>query len=87
MPKREVTKTRRNYNNNFGEKPECYFCKLKEEPDFKDPLKLRRFISDRGKIVPKSKTGTCSKHQRKVTVELKRARYLALVPYTERHAI
>ena len=88
MPKKELTnKTRRSRSRDIAQKQECYFCKLKEQPDFKEALKLRRFISDRGNIIAKSRTGTCSSHQRKVTQELKKARFLALVPYTERHAI
>ena len=44
--------------------------------------RLRRFISDRGMIEPRRKTGTCAKHQRSVTVAIKRARYIALLPFT-----
>jgi small subunit ribosomal protein S18 len=50
--------------------------------DYKDPMKLRRYISDRGKIDPRRKTGTCAKHQRRLTIAIKRARHLALLPYT-----
>jgi small subunit ribosomal protein S18 len=54
--------------------------------DYKDPIKLRRYISDRGKIDPRRKTGTCARHQRRLTVAIKRARHLALLPYTADHA-
>lgn len=53
--------------------------------DYKDAGRLRRFVSDRGKIEPRRKTGTCARHQRKLTDALKRARYLALLPYTAEH--
>jgi small subunit ribosomal protein S18 len=54
--------------------------------DYKDPTKLRRYVSDRGKIDPRRKTGTCARHQRRLTVAIKRARHLALLPYTADHA-
>ncbi len=50
--------------------------------DYKDVAKLRRFISERGKILPRRVTGTCARHQRELTVAIKRARHLALLPYT-----
>jgi small subunit ribosomal protein S18 len=65
----------------------CAFCVDKiDRVDYKDPMKLRRYISDRGKIDPRRKTGTCAKHQRRLTVAIKRARHLALLPYTADHA-
>ena len=64
----------------------CVFCVEKiKEIDFKDTARLRRFISDRGKIEPRRKTGTCAKHQRRLSVALKRARFMALLPYTGEH--
>ena len=64
----------------------CLFCSGRiETVDYKDPAKLRQFISDRGKIEPRRKTGTCAKHQRTLTVAIKRARYLALLPYVSAH--
>jgi small subunit ribosomal protein S18 len=53
--------------------------------DYKDPGRLRRFVSDRGKIEARRKTGTCAKHQRALTIALKRARHLALLPFTAQH--
>ncbi len=53
--------------------------------DYKDVGKLRRYLSDRGKIEPRRKTGTCAKHQRRLTMALKRARHIALLPYTAEH--
>lgn len=64
----------------------CAFCVDKVEViDYKDPNRLRRYLSDRGKMEPRRKTGTCAKHQRHLTVALKRARHLALLPYTAEH--
>lgn len=60
----------------------CAFCADKvEEIDYKDVAKLRRYLSERAKIVPRRVTGTCAKHQRQLTTAIKRARHLALLPY------
>lgn len=64
----------------------CAFCVDKNESiGYKDPTKLRRFISDRGKIEPRRTTGTCAKHQRTLAIAIKRARHLALLPYVAEH--
>jgi len=64
----------------------CSFCADKIEAiDYKDPAKLRRYISASGKIVSRRRTGTCAKHQRVLTVAIKRARHLALLPYVSAH--
>ena len=61
----------------------CAFCQDKEkEIDYKDVQTLKRFISDRGKILPRRITGSCAKHQRKITQEIKRARQIAPLPYS-----
>ena len=61
----------------------CQFCADKAETiDYKDVEKLRKYITDRGKILPKRITGTCAMHQRQVTKAIKRARIVALLPYT-----
>jgi len=61
----------------------CAFCVDKIEAiDYKDISRLRRFVSERAKILPRRVTGTCARHQRELTVAIKRARYLALIPYT-----
>jgi len=61
----------------------CVFCADKNETiGYKDAMKLRRFISDRGKILPRRATGNCAKHQREVTVAIKRAREIALLPFS-----
>ena len=62
----------------------CYCCAEKIDMfDYRDLLRLNRFITDRGKIVPKRNSGACAKHQRMVAATIKRARYMALVPFTE----
>ena len=60
----------------------CAFCADKIEMiDYKDVPRLRRYLSERGKIVPRRVTGTCARHQRQLTIAIKRARHLALLPY------
>ena len=60
----------------------CAFCVDKvEEIDYKDVQKLRKFTSDRAKILPRRVTGTCARHQRELTTAIKRARQVALLPY------
>ena len=64
----------------------CSFCVNKVHSiDYKDISQLRRFISDRGRMEPRRKTGVCAKHQRALSVALKRARHIALLPYTPEH--
>ena len=66
-----------------GRKKVCAFCVDKVESiDYKDVAKLRRFISARAKILPRRVTGTCARHQRERTVAIKRARHLALLPFS-----
>lgn len=60
----------------------CPFCKAKTEPDYKEVEALAKYLNDRAKIQGKSKTGICSKHQRRISLAVKRARHLALLPYT-----
>ncbi|HZQ29596.1 MAG TPA: 30S ribosomal protein S18 [Patescibacteria group bacterium] len=62
----------------------CYFCESKKEPSFFDPTELSRFLSERGKIVPRSRSGLCTKHQKKITMAVKHARHLALLPFLSR---
>ena len=64
----------------------CAFCVDKiDEIDYKDPSKLRPYVSDRGKIEPRRRTGVCARHQRTLAVAIKRARHLALLPYVPEH--
>ena len=59
----------------------CVFCGKDNTIDYKDINKLTRYISERGKILPRRITGNCAKHQRALTVAIKRARHIALMPY------
>jgi small subunit ribosomal protein S18 len=64
----------------------CFFCRDKiKNIDYKDPALLRPYISDRGKIAPRRKSGACAKHQRALALAIKRARHLALLPYVSAH--
>lgn len=66
-----------------GKKKVCNFCVDKvEQIDYKQGDKLRRFITERGKILPRRISGNCAKHQRQLTTAIKRARQMALLPYT-----
>jgi len=61
----------------------CVFCADKNKDiDYKDVNMLKRYISERGKILPRRITGNCAKHQRALTVSIKRSRHIALMPYT-----
>jgi len=61
----------------------CRFCLEKIEGiDYKDVERVRRYVTDRGKIVPRRITGTCAHHQRSLTTAIKRARYMAILPFT-----
>ena len=61
----------------------CAFCSEKAEKiDYKDVAKLRKFVTERGKILPRRISGTCAKHQRQLTIAVKRARNIALLPFT-----
>lgn len=66
-----------------GRRKVCSFCVDKVGTiDYKDVPRLRKFISDRSKILPRRVTGTCAAHQRELTTAIKRARHVALLPYT-----
>ena len=66
----------------MSRKKVCVFCADKVESiDYKDVNKLRKYITEKGKIVSRRQTGTCAKHQREVTTAIKRARNMALLPY------
>jgi len=66
-----------------GRKKVCSFCVDKAEAvDYKDVNKLRRYVTERGKILPRRISGNCAHHQRQLTAAIKRARIVALMPYT-----
>ena len=61
----------------------CQFCVDKvEHIDYKDLARLRRFVTERGKILPRRMSGNCAKHQRQLSIAIKRARHVALLPYS-----
>ncbi|MEA3475855.1 MAG: 30S ribosomal protein S18 [Candidatus Cloacimonadota bacterium] len=81
-PSKKPTKFKRN---KFFKKRFCRFCTNPDwEIDYKNTAILKKFIIESGKIRPRRISGTCSKHQRKLTREIKRARQMALIPYVER---
>jgi len=61
----------------------CLFCGKDKVIDYKDANTLRKFVSERGKILPRRITGSCAKHQRAITVAVKRARHVAIMPYVQ----
>ncbi len=79
----QAQKPFRQQNNLRKKKKVCQFCADKlDSIDYKDTLKLRKYISERAKILPRRITGTCAKHQRQLAVAIKRARVMALLSYT-----
>lgn len=77
---KKVVKSEARTENTAPVKKKCAGCK--NEPRYWDAMTLRRSLSDRGRIYPRTRTGCCAKHQRKLTREVKRARHLALLPFT-----
>ncbi|MCR4610639.1 MAG: 30S ribosomal protein S18 [Lachnospiraceae bacterium] len=80
------------YNRNDGggrrrqihrRKKVCVFCGKDNTINYKDTATLKKYISERGKILPRRITGNCAKHQRALTVAIKRARHVALMPYVQ----
>ena len=70
------------FRQNHRRKKVCIFCQDKvNDIDYKDTAKLRKFISERAKILPRRVSGNCALHQRQLTVAIKRARQMALLPY------
>jgi len=71
----------------FGRRKVCRFCAEKSlKVDFKDANTLKYYVTERGKIIPRRISGNCAKHQRQVAVAIKRARMVALLPYTVLHS-
>ena len=79
----EKEKTERPFRARKAKKKVCQFCVDKvADIDYKDVAKLRRYVSERAKILPRRITGTCAKHQRQLTISVKRARQIALLPFS-----
>jgi small subunit ribosomal protein S18 len=77
-----MRKTTNNSNQRDNTPKSCFFCADNiEVVDYKDVILLRKFINTAGKILPRKKTGTCSKHQRLVSKSIKQARILSLLPF------
>ena len=85
---------RNNRNNNMDDdfnpkfrnirKKVCVLCSDKNfELDYKNPEQLKKFINEKGKILPRRATGACAKHQREITTAVKRARHIAIIPYAQ----
>jgi small subunit ribosomal protein S18 len=74
-------KTGRGKGKVFFKKKVCRFCTQKLKIDYKDADMLRKFITERGKILPRRITGTCAKHQRALALAIKRARIIAILPF------
>lgn len=62
----------------------CPFCKADKNPDYKDTESLNKYLTERGKIVSKARTGLCAKHQRKISLSIKQARFIGLMPFIVR---
>ena len=79
----EKEKNERPFRARKAKKKVCQFCVDKvTDIDYKDVAKLRRYVSERAKILPRRITGTCAKHQRQLTIAIKRARHVALLPFS-----
>jgi len=79
MAKKEIKKRRKFIE--VAVPRNCPFCKTDTSPDYKDFESLTKYVSDRAKILGKDRTGICAKHQRRLSVAIKRARHLGLLPY------
>ncbi len=85
-PMRRGGRERRGRGRYIPKRKVCIFCADKNlKIDYKDVQLLTRFVSDRGRMDPRRKTGVCPRHQRTLSTALKRARYIALLPYTPEH--
>lgn len=86
VAKRPSPKKRRKGRRGFVRAKVCRFCADSElKLDYKDVKTLRIFLSERAKIIPRRISGNCAKHQRKLTLEIKRSRHIALLPFTSAH--
>ena len=78
-----MAENEKNFKPRRAKRKVCAFCVEKADSiDYKDVTKLRKYLSERSKILPRRITGTCAKHQRQLTEAIKRARHIALLPYS-----
>ena len=80
--KKPVEKKKFFKQHNKNKKKVCAFCEDKKAIDYKDVIRLRKYVTEKGKIIPSRQTGTCARHQRELTVAIKRARNIALLPFS-----
>lgn len=78
---KEATPAKKYFKHPKNKKKVCIFCENKKVIDYKDVATLKRFVTEKGKILPCRQTGTCPKHQRELTVAIKVARNMALLPF------
>ncbi|WP_434756791.1 30S ribosomal protein S18 [Borrelia puertoricensis] len=76
---------KKNPNFRFFKKKTCRFCDMDRVPDYKEFDFLKKFITEQGKILPRRITGTSAKHQRRLALEVKKARYMALLPFVKKY--
>lgn len=81
MAKKKDTKKKRRILKEAPVPRNCPFCKNKTIPDYKDVDTLAKYMSDRAKVLGKDRSGICAKHQRRLSIAIKRARHLALLPF------
>ena len=81
MAKKKDNKKRRRIIKEEPVPVNCPFDKSHTEPDYKDVDTLMKYMSDRAKVIGKARTGICAKHQRRISIAIKRARHLGLLPY------
>ncbi|HXS15060.1 MAG TPA: 30S ribosomal protein S18 [Candidatus Saccharimonadales bacterium] len=81
MPKKQIVKRSKRI---IAAPKNCAFCEAGKEPTFLDTKSLEKFVTERGKIISRVRTGLCARHQRRVTTAIKHARHLALMPFTAR---
>ena len=81
MPRKKDTERKTETPRIRTAKRSCFYCGAKLEPTYTDVVTLRKFVSDRSKIIPKLRSGACSKHQRAISKQVKYARFLALLPF------
>ncbi len=77
-----VQEKKKFFKHNKNKKKVCAFCEDKKPIDYKDVNRLKKFVTEKGKIIPSRQTGTCARHQRELTVAIKRARNIALLPFS-----
>ncbi len=86
METNSTAQTKKEKGRKFVVKPKiCVFCAEKTPIDYKNIALIQRFVSDRGKIVPRRRTGVCARHQRRLAQAIKRSRFLALLPAAPNH--